>query len=69
VLLGGIARGKPEGGGHMILVAVGILTVWCLSALTIGLIAGAVIRTAEKLRHDQYLTSVFAILAGEQVSR
>jgi hypothetical protein len=49
----------------MVVLAIKILAVWSATALVIGLIVGAMIRAAERLRQDEFLTALFATLAGE----
>ena len=46
-----------------------ILAMWSLMALVAGLGLGAAIRKAERVRKDEFLSSVFAFLETLQASR
>ena len=46
-----------------------VLVPWSIVALTTGLVLGAAIRRGERIRKDEFLSSVFASLEAMQASR
>jgi hypothetical protein len=53
----------------MAILAVEIIAIWSLVALTTGLALGAVIGKAERLNQDEFLSVLFSNLEAFQASR
>ncbi|MGD0908775.1 MAG: hypothetical protein ABSA96_14425 [Candidatus Acidiferrales bacterium] len=53
----------------MAILAAVILTTWSLVALIAGLILGALIRKAERVNQDEFLSTLFSNLEAFQASR
>ena len=54
---------------EMAILAVEIIAIWSLVALTTGLALGAVIGKAERLNQDEFLSVLFSNLEAFQASR
>ena len=49
--------------------AVKILAIWSAAALIIGLGIGALIRTGEQLRKEEFLAALFAAISARRPAR
>jgi hypothetical protein len=53
----------------MLSIALQVLAAWVAAAVIIGLMVGASIRSAEKLRKEEVLNDLFSYLAKKQSAR
>ena len=53
----------------MLAIALQVLAAWVVVAVIVGLVIGASIRSAERLRIEEVLTDLFSFLARTQSTR
>lgn len=53
----------------MLAIALQVLAAWVVVAVIVGLVIGASIRSAERLRIEEVLTDLFSFLARTQPTR
>ena len=69
-VIGWRARFTAEAKGVLMLsIALQVLTAWVGVAVNVGLVVGASIRSAERLRIEEVLTDLFSFLARTQSTR
>jgi hypothetical protein len=53
----------------MFLLAIKVLSIWTVAALAAGFGLGAIIRTAERVKKEEFLDALFSTLAGQKMAR
>ena len=53
----------------MFLLAIKVLGLWTAAALAAGFALGAIIRTADRVRKEEFLDTLYSNLAGQQVAK
>ena len=53
----------------MVLLVITVLATWMVGSVAAGFKLGAVIRTAEKIRKDEFLDALFSTLASHQMAQ
>jgi hypothetical protein len=53
----------------MFLLAIKVLSVWTVAALAAGFGLGAIIRTADRIRKEEFLDALLSTLAGQQMAK